>query len=228
MCELFQSKCRNSLAVSNQEPPYLNPFKAQWEQSRPCPTCSAGIPRTEWREAAGGRFQVDFNVSSDYSLITGVQVMPGFQRAQQNWRRTSNLAARVSLNRPPAGPAPAPGAAALAYLNASAALAAANRPSVAAPPALPPQAFVAAHDGLRHHPVRLFNVRASRGEHPLGPAAGPALPDQLRPFPSFEAMTSDVRSSTPIGRSRQRSRSMTSSPSALLEEYKTRWTCKVT
>ena len=181
--------------------------------------------------------------------------MPGYQRAQQNWRRTSNLAARVSLNRPPAGHAstPAHGASAMAFLNASVALAAANRLSVTAPP--PPPAFGAVHYGVHHHPLHLSHgvpvtapaqqggvwprllpnvrspatisgtVRASRGDHLLGPAAGAALPDQ---FPSFEAMMSEVRVSTPTGRSRQRSRSMTSSPSALLEEYKTRWTCKVT
>ena len=135
--------------------------------------------------------------------------MPGFPRARQNWRRTSNLAAQVSRNPPPrVAPPPPPPAFqnALASLNASVGLVNANRLSAAAlplpnlvtPPALP---------------------------NPPTAAPLPAPAQQGGARPRLQAMASEVR--TPIGRSRQRSRSMTSSPSALLEEYKTRWTCKV-
>jgi len=138
-----------------------------------------------------------------------LEVMPGFPRARQNWRRTSNLAAQVSRNPPPqVAPPPPPPAFqnALASLNASVGLVNANRLSAAA---LPLPNFVT--------PPALPNPPTA------APLHAPAQQGGARP--RLQAMASEVR--TPMGRSRQRSRSMTSSPSALLEEYKTRWTCKV-
>ena len=109
------------------------------------------------------------------------QVMPGYQRARQNWRRSANLATMLSL--PP-------------------------RPDQLALHPAPPPTFLPApvHGGVR-----------PRGEV-LPSAEGAA----------FAPTTSEATMLTPrpMGRSRQRSRSMTS-PSALLEEYKQRWTCKV-
>ena len=141
-----------------------------------------------------------------------VQVMPGYQRAQQNWRRTSNLAARVSINRTSV-PAPAPGVAARVSLNRLPA-----GPTPAPAPGAPALASLHAPAALvaHYHPVHLFNCVLVAATAQQGGVQPRSLP-----------MMSDVRASTPIGRSRQRSRSMTSSPGALLEEYKTRWTCKV-
>jgi len=138
-----------------------------------------------------------------------LEVLPGYLRARQNWRRTSSLAARVSRNPPPvAAPPPPPPAFlnALASLNASVGLVNANRLAVAAPP-LP----------------NFVTAPALPNPPPGAPLPAPAQQGGARS--RLQAMASEVR--TPIGRSRQRSRSMTSSPSALLEEYKTRWTCKV-
>ena len=116
------------------------------------------------------------------------QVMPGFQRARQNWRRSANLATMLSLP-------PRPDQ--LAQL---------ARPDQLALHPAPPPTFLPApvHGGVR-----------PRGEV-LPSAEGAA----------FALATSEATMLTPMGRSRQRSRSMTS-PSALLEEYKQRWTCKV-
>ena len=129
-----------------------------------------------------------------------MQVMPGFQRARQNWRRSANLAAIHSLPPP--------------------------RPELVLHPA-PLPAFLPAsiHGGVRLPTMRssaASHVRASRGGVPPSPEeAALALGE-------FAPTTSAARMSTPrpMGRSRQRSRSMTS-PNALLEEYKMRWTCKV-
>ena len=109
-----------------------------------------------------------------------MQVMPGYQRVQQNWRRATSLTAQISrLHHRPAPTRVRHRAPTRVPLN--------PRPSLAAPP-------------NRH------------------PAAAASLAPPLRP---------EVGTSTPVGRSRQRSMSMTSSPRALLEEYKMRWTCKV-
>ena len=117
---------------------------------------SAAQCRRSWDSAGRGSWRWFSSSSSPFT--SGLQVLPGYLRARQNWRRASSLAARVSRNPAPGAPLPAP----------------------------------AQQGGARSR---------------------------------LQAMASEVR--TPIGRSRQRSRSMTSSPSALLEEYKTRWTCKV-
>ena len=145
-----------------------------------------------------------------------LQVMPGWRRASQNWRRSAilaNLAPRPVLQPPPPPqqrhhPAPLP-----VFLT----------PTPTNGGVLP-----------RHPPTvrssRVGLVRASRGAvHPS--AEGPAVGDQLRPMlGDFASTSSEGAMATPrrpMGRPRQRSRSMTS-PSALLEEYKMRWTCKVT
>ena len=117
-----------------------------------------------------------------------MQVMPGYQRVQQNWRRATSLTARISHHHP-APPAP-------------------TRVSFNPQPPLVRPVFRPA--GNHRAPTRVpFNLAAP----PNRPAAASLAPP-LRP-------------STPMGRSRQRSMSMTSSPRALLEEYKMRWTCKV-
>jgi len=124
------------------------------------------------------------------------EVMPGLQRARQNWRRSANLATMLSLP-------PRPG-------------------QLALHPAPPPTFLLAApHGGVRpRHPPTMRSsvghVRASRGEVPPRPLAEAA--------PTTSAAT--LLTPRPIGRSRQRSRSM-ASPSTLMEEYKQRWTCKV-
>merc|ERR1711990_316405 len=84
-----------------------------------------------------------------------LEVMPGFHRARQNWRRTSNLAAQVSHNPPPlVAPPPPPPAFqnALASLNASVGLVNANHLSAAAlpnPPTAAPLPAPAQQGGAR-------------------------------------------------------------------------------
>ena len=168
---------------------------------------SAAQCRRSWDSAGRGSWRWFSSSSSPFT--SGAQVLPGYLRARQNWRRTSSLAARVSRNPPPvAAPPPPPPAFlnALASLNASVGLVNANRLAVAAPP-LP----------------NFVTAPALPNPPPGAPLPAPAEQGGARS--RLQAMASEVR--TPIGRSRQRSRSMTSSPSALLEEYKTRWTCKV-
>ena len=131
-----------------------------------------------------------------------LQVMPGWQRARHNWRRSAIAVNQVSL--PPV----------------------VQPVLVAAPPQggvlRRPHAAPAQGGARRRQPPVMAgssvvgNIRVSRGR------GEPALADPQLFVPSSEAAMS-----TPIGRSRRRSRSMTS-PTALLEEYKTRWTCKVT
>ena len=117
-----------------------------------------------------------------------MQMMPGYPRVQQNWRRATSLTARISrLHHRPAAPAPT-----RVSLNP-------RPPRHRAPSRVP------------------LNPRPSLAAPPNRPAAASLAPP-LRP---------EVGTSTPVGRSRQRSMSMTSSPRALLEEYKMRWTCKV-
>ena len=73
------------------------------------------------------------------------------------------------------------------------------------------------HPGHPGAPVPL-NPRPFLADPPSRPAAAASPP--LRP---------ELVTSTTLGQSRRRrSRSMTSSPRALLEEYRMRWTCKVT
>ena len=168
---------------------------------------SAAQCRRSWDSAGRGSWRWFSSSSSPFT--SGAQVLPGYLRARQNWRRTSSLAARVSRNPPPvAAPPPPPPVFlnALASLNASVGLVNANRLAVAASP-LP----------------NFVTAPALPNPPPGAPLPAPAEQGGARP--RLQAMVSEVR--TPIGRSRQRSRSMTSSPSALLEEYKTRWTCKV-
>ena len=149
-----------------------------------------------------------------------LQVMPGFRRARQNWRRSAALVSLATAPRPRLQPAPLP----------EPRLQPASLPVFLTP--------APTHGGVspRNPPIlrssAVGHVRASRSDTPLPGAQGSAVADsdQLRPLlGEFAPTTSEGGMATPrrpMGRSRQRSRSMTS-PSALLEEYKMRWTCKV-
>ena len=135
----------------------------------------------EWGEAIGGSSQKFIFILKLFTFFCAVQVMPGYQRVQQNWRRAISLTARISHHHP-APPAP-------------------TRVSFNPRPPLVRPVFRPA--GNHRAPTRVpFNLAAP----PNRPAAASLAPP-LRP---------EVRTSTPVGRSRQRSMSMTS-PRALLE-----------
>jgi len=142
------------------------------------------------------------------------EVLPGFHRARLNWQR-ARRASQVSRPPPPIAAAPPSRP---------------PRPSArpTPPPPRPPPAANAAtssQDGARGR--QPFRGGRSAGDVSVTPPPGsgsavlldPPRPDWGGAFSLDEAMTS-----TPIRR--RRSRSM-STPMKLLEEYKTKWTCKV-
>jgi len=149
------------------------------------------------------------------------EVLPGFHRARLNWQRTARLASQVSRPPPPIAAAPPSRP---------------PRPSArpTPPPPRPPPAANAAtssQDGARGR-QRLAATSTIRGGRSAGdvtpfPGSGPAVVvDPPRPDwgGAFSASEEATMSTTPIRR--RRSRSM-STPMKLLEEYKTKWTCKV-
>jgi len=142
------------------------------------------------------------------------EVLPGFHRARLNWQRTARLASQVSGPPPPIAAAPPSRP---------------PRPSArpTPPPPRPPPAANAAtssQDGARgRQPLRGVRFAGDVSVTPP-PGSGPAVVDPPRPDWGEAFSLDEAMMSTPIRR--RRSRSM-STPMKLLEEYKTKWTCKV-
>ena len=132
--------------------------------------------------------------------------------------RFFKLASQVSIPRPPSAAAALP-----------------TRP----PPTSRPTAPSAPQSTPSNPPPNVGTAAPRGGAHARQPLSGrssvvagsrsaasglPRLVHQLADRGEF-LPSSEATMSTPIGR--RRSRSMTSSPNALLEEYKRQWTCKV-